>query len=66
METQRLSRISKTEWYADNVQSAQANAALFTEMQQDHNMAMENLVTVTQAGITLVVLLTKTISELSA
>ena len=47
------------------MQVAQANAALFTEMQQDHTPALENLATATQSDRTSVVLLTKTISELS-
>ena len=46
--------------------AAQANAELFTKMQQDHTQALANLATATQADRTLVVLLTKTISELSS
>ena len=45
--------------------AAQANTELFTEMQQDHTLGLENLTTTTQAHTTLVALLTKTISELS-
>ena len=45
--------------------SAQENAELFTDMQQDHTLALANLATATQADRTLVALLTKTISELS-
>ena len=45
--------------------AAQANAELFTEMQQDHTLALANLTTATQADRTSVALLTKTISELS-
>ena len=45
--------------------AAQANAELFTEMQQDHTLALENIATATQTYRTLVALLTKTISELS-
>ena len=45
------------------MQSAQANAALFMEIQQDHTMALENIATATQADRTLVALLTKTIAE---
>ena len=44
--------------------AAQANAELFTEMQQDHTQALANLVTSTQADRTLVALLTKTIQEI--
>ena len=54
-----------TKGYAANVHAAQANAELFTKMQQDHTLALANLVTATQADIILVALLTKTISELS-
>ena len=46
------------------MQTAQANAALFTKMQQDHIFALENIATATQADRTSVALLTKTISEL--
>ena len=45
--------------------AAQENAELFTEMQQDHTLALANLTTATQADRTSVALLTKTISELS-
>ena len=45
--------------------AAQANAELFTEMQQDHTLALANLATTTQADRTSVALLRKTISELS-
>ena len=65
-ETQRSSRNSKTEGYAKNAHAAQANAALSTEMQQDHTLALANLTTATQADITSVALLTKTISKLSS
>ena len=64
-ETRRSSRTSETEGYAANVKSTQANAALFTDMQQDHTMALVNLATATQADRTLVTMLTKTIAELS-
>ena len=64
-ETQRSSRTSKTEGYAANVHVAQANAALFTEIQQDHTLALANLATATQANRTLVALLMKTILEIS-
>ena len=63
-ETQRSDTTSKTEGCADNVQSAQSNTVLFTEMQQDHTMTLENIATATQADKTLVALLTKTIAEL--
>ena len=46
--------------------AAQANAELFTKMQQDHTQALANLATSTQAHRTLVTLLTKTISEISS
>ena len=64
-ETQRSSRTSKTKGYAENFQSAQANTELFTEMQQYYTLAMVNLAMATQADRTSVVLLTKTISDLS-
>ena len=44
----------------------QANAELFTEMQQDHTLALANLANATQADRTSVALLTKTIFELSS
>ena len=47
-ETQRSSRTSKTEGYAAHVHAAQANAKLFTEMQQDHTLEISNLATATQ------------------
>ena len=65
-ETRRSSRTSRTEGYVAHVHSAQANAELFTEMQQDHTQALANLATATQADKTSVALLTKTISELSS
>ena len=64
-ETRRSSRTSKTKGYAANVQAAHANVALFTEIQQDHTLALANLATATKSDITSVALLTKTISELS-
>ena len=64
-EIQRSYRTSKTKGYAANVKSARTNAALFTNMQQDHTMALANLSTVTQADRTLVTLLMKTITEIS-
>ena len=47
------------------MKSAQANAALFTKMQYDQTLALGNIATATQANITSVALLTKTILELS-
>ena len=64
-ETRRSSRTSRNEGYVAHVHAAQANAELFTEIQQDHTLALVNLATATQADRTSVVLLTKTISELS-
>ena len=64
-ETRRSSRTSRTEGYVAYVHAAQANAELFTDMQQDHTLALANLTTATQADITSFVLLTKTISDLS-
>ena len=64
-EARRSSRTSKTKGYAAHVHDAQANAELFTKMQQDHTLALANLATATQADRTSVVLLTKTILELS-
>ena len=63
-ETRRSSITSRTEGYVVHVQAAQANAELFTKMQQDHNLALANIATATQADRTSVALLTKTISEL--
>ena len=45
--------------------AAQANASLFTKMQQDHTLALANLAMATKSNITLVALLMKTILELS-
>ena len=56
---------SKTEGYVAHVHAAQANAELFTEMQQDRTLALANIATATQGDRTPSVLLTKTISELS-
>ena len=64
-ETQRSSRTSKTKGYEENLQSAQADTAFFTNMQKDHTLALANLATATQADRTSVALLTKTIAELS-
>ena len=64
--TQTSSRISKTKGYAAHVHAAQGNAALFTNMQQDHTLALANIATATQADRTLVALPTKTTSELSS
>ena len=64
-ETQRSSRISNTEGYAENVKSAQANAVLSTKIQQDHTLALANLATASQADRTSFALLMKTIAELS-
>ena len=61
----RSSRNSKTEGYAAHVHAAQANAELFTNMQQDHTLALVNSATTTQADRKSVTLLTRTISELS-
>ena len=65
-ETQISSRIMNPKGYTAHVHSAQANAALFTEMQQDHTLALVILATATQAKRTSVALLTKTTSELSS
>ena len=65
-ETRRSLRTSRTEGYVSHVHAAQANAELFTEMQQDHTLALANLATATQADRTSFALLTKTISELSS
>ena len=64
-ETQICSRNLKTEGYAANVKSAQANAELFTEMKQDHTMELIDLATATQADSTSVEILTKIIAELT-
>ena len=56
----------RTEGYVSHVHAEQANAELFTEMQQYHTQALANLATATQADRTLVALLKSTISELSS
>ena len=65
-ETWRSSRILKTKFYSSNVHAAQSNAALFTDMQQDHTLALANIATATQANRTSFALLTKTISNISS
>ena len=65
-ETRRSSRTSITEGYVAHVHAAQENSELFTEMQQDHTLALANLATATQADRTLVALLTKAILEISS
>ena len=65
-ETRRSSRTSRTEGYVAHVHAAQANAELFTEMQQDHTLALANLATATQADRASAALLTKTVSEISS
>ena len=47
------------------MKSTQSNVVLFTEMQQDYNLALANLAKATQADRTLAALLNKTIAELS-
>ena len=64
MENQRSSRTSTTKGYEANVQVGLANAALFTNMQQDHTLALANLATATQADRTLIKLLMNMILEL--
>ena len=49
-----------------HIHAAKANAELLTKMQQDHTLALVNLVNSTQADKTSVTLLTKTILELSS
>ena len=56
----------KTKGYAENLQYAKENAALFTKIQQDHTLALANIATATKYDITSVALLTNTISELSS
>ena len=63
--TKRTSRYSSTEGYVAHENAAQANAELFTEMQQDQTLALANIATATQADRASVALLTKTISDLS-
>ena len=64
-EKRRSSRTSKTKRCVANVKSVQAKPALFTKMQQDHTMALENLATATQSNRTLFMLMTKTIAEIT-
>ena len=47
------------------MQYAQANTALFTEMQQDNTLELENIAMATQDGRTLVTLFTKIILDIS-
>ena len=56
-ETKRSSRTSRTKGYVAHVHAAQANTEIFTEMQQDHTLALANLATATQAYKTLLALL---------
>ena len=56
----------KTEGYAANVKSKQANAELFTEMKQDHIMELANIAMATQVDRTSVAILTKTVAEPTA
>ena len=65
-ENRRYSILSKTEGYAAHVHAAQANAAIITEMHQDHTLALANPATATQANRTPVAPLTKMILELSS
>ena len=65
-ETRRSSRTSETKGYAAHVHAAQANAEIFTDMQQDPILGLVNIATVTQADRTSVALLTKNISGLSS
>ena len=46
--------------------ASKSNAELFTEMQQDHTLALVNLPTATQADRASVALLTRKISDLSS
>ena len=57
-DTRRSSRTSRTKGYIAHVQAAQANVEIFTKMQQEHTLALANLVTATQADRTSVALLT--------
>ena len=65
-ETRRSSRNSRNEVYAAHVHAAKSNAELFTEMQQDHTLALANIATATQAARASIALLTKTILERSS
>ena len=64
-DTRISSRTLKTKCYSAHVHTTKANVEIFTKMQQDHTLVLSNLVTATQAGRTLVALITKTISDLS-
>ena len=64
--TRRSSKTSRTEGYVAHVHAAQANAELFTDMQQYHTQALTNIATATQADRISVALLMKTILELSS
>ena len=64
-ETWRSSRTLKNKGYASHVHTGQANAKRFTEMQQDHTLEISNIATATQTNRTTVLLLTKTVLELS-
>ena len=56
----------KTKGYAENVHAAHANAELFTEMQQDHTLALSNIATAIQVDKKLAMLLTNTVLEISS
>ena len=62
---QRFSRTSKTEESTTNVNSVQDNAVLFMEIQNDHTIVFPNIAKATSAHRTLVVLLTKTMAEIT-
>ena len=64
-ETRRFTRTLKTEGYAAHVHAAQANEEIFTKMQHDHTLALDNIVAATQADRTLVALPTNTILGIS-
>ena len=65
-ETRISLRTSRTEGYVAHVHAAQENAELFTNMQQDHTLALANIATATQDDRTSVALLMKTVLELSS
>ena len=65
-ETRRSSKTYRTEGYVAHIHSAQENAELFTEMQQNHTQVLANIATAIQTYRTSVALLTETILELSS
>ena len=65
-ETRKSTKTNQAGGYTINVDRDDSRAVMFSEMQQDHTEALENLVTATKSDREAVSLLTKTISELTS